>query len=159
MINGRDQTWFQGGIAHLDANESAAIWRDYARAGRRLDGTVPAAGAGPFAVTGSGIVIPVTGNGGANAQVIELRDRMRQQVTDPRGELVSLKEAVDRGYAPGATREALHMDRHRSDRGELPEGLKFPEAAEKAGQTERFWSAEITAFNAQRRGTYQGRTP
>ena len=28
---------------HQDQNESAAIWRDYARAGRRLDGTQPAA--------------------------------------------------------------------------------------------------------------------
>ena len=157
MINGGSQTWVQALIADLTDVKSAAIWRDYARAGRRLDGTVPRADAGPFAVTGSGIVIPVTGNGGVNAQVIELRDRMRQQVTDPRGELVSLKEAVDKGYAPGATREALHMDRHRSDRGGLPEGLTFPEAAGRAGQTELFWSAEITAFNAQRRGTYQAR--
>jgi hypothetical protein len=41
LINGSTQTWVQALIADLDANKSAAIWRDYARAGRRLDGTLP----------------------------------------------------------------------------------------------------------------------
>lgn len=75
-----------------------------------------------------------------------------QRVTDPRGELVSLTDAVELGYAPGATREALHMDRYRSDKGQLPDGLVFPEVAEKIGQKELFWSSEISAFNAKRRG-------
>ena len=39
------QTWVQALVGHLDKNESAAIWRDYARAGRRLDGTPAAGGA------------------------------------------------------------------------------------------------------------------
>jgi len=42
LINGSTQTWVQAILADLDANTSAAIWRDYARAGRRLDGTQPA---------------------------------------------------------------------------------------------------------------------
>ena len=42
LINGSTQTWVQAILADLDANQSAAIWRDYARAGRRLDGTQPA---------------------------------------------------------------------------------------------------------------------
>ena len=154
MINGRDQTWFQGGIAHLDANESAAIWRDYARAGRRMDGTVPVTGrvTTPFTVTSNGLITA--------GQPVDAGSRAKAVTTcDPRGEPVSLAEAVDRGFAPGATVQALRMDRHRSDRGELPPGLRFPEPLAEVGngQAERFWSAEITAFNAQRRGTYQAR--
>jgi hypothetical protein len=46
------------------------------------------------------------------------------------------------------------MDRHRSDRGELPDGLAFPEPVAEVvnGQAEQFWSAEIAQFNALRRG-------
>ena len=35
------QTWVQALCAHKDKNESAAIWRDYARNGRRMDGSKP----------------------------------------------------------------------------------------------------------------------
>ena len=41
MVNGSTQTWFQAFVAHLTDYESAAIWRDYARAGRRMDGSLP----------------------------------------------------------------------------------------------------------------------
>jgi hypothetical protein len=70
---------------------------------------------------------------------------------DPRGVLVSIAEVIERGFAPRATVKALRQDRYRSDKGQLPEGLEFPEVAERNGQTERFWSSEITEFNAQRR--------
>jgi len=149
MINGSSQTWVQALIADLDANKSAAIWRDYARAGRRLDGTVPVTE--PFTVTSTG-EITAAGQGGAS-------DRTRGCYTgavtgDPRGVPVPLAEAVERGFAPGATVQALRMDRYRSDKGELPDGLKFPEpiAEVTPGQTERFWSNEIAEFNKKRRG-------
>ena len=41
LVNGSTQTWVQAILADLDANTSAAIWRDYARAGRRMDGSLP----------------------------------------------------------------------------------------------------------------------
>lgn len=41
LVNGSKQTWFQAFVGSKDKIESAAIWRDYARAGRRLDGTQP----------------------------------------------------------------------------------------------------------------------
>lgn len=43
LINGSTQTWVQALIADKDPIASAAIWRDYARAGRKLDGTPGAA--------------------------------------------------------------------------------------------------------------------
>ena len=148
MVNGSVQTWVQAIIADLDANASAAIWRDYARAGRRADGSVPVTGrvtttdntvCNDGETAGRGVDAaytpgPVTGS-------------------DPRGVLVSLAEAVAAGFAPGATVQALRMDRHRSDKGELPGGLKFPEPDPEAsrGQTERFWSSELAGFNAMRR--------
>jgi hypothetical protein len=53
------------------------------------------------------------------------------------------------------------MDRHRSDRGELPNGLRFPEPGGYDGtQKELFWSAELTEFNEARRGRVTaGRPP
>ena len=73
---------------------------------------------------------------------------------DPRGEPVSISEAVEGGHAPGATVQALRQDRYLSDKGQFPDGLVFPKpvAEVRSGQTERFWSAEITEFNEARRG-------
>jgi hypothetical protein len=146
MINGSSQTWVQALIADLDANESAAIWRDYARAGRRMDGTQP-----PLT---SGTVTP---HAGMNWQVSPDGTVSTQEpvtaITDPRGVLVSLSEAVERGVVPGASKRALEMDRWRSDKGDLPDGLVFPEPGGLDGaQTELFWSAELAEFNAARRG-------
>jgi T5orf172 domain len=75
-------------------------------------------------------------------------------ISDSRGEPITLAEAVDGGYAPGATVPALRQDRYLSDKDQLPDGLKFPEpvAEVRNGQAERFWSAEIAAFNEARRG-------
>lgn len=148
LINGSTQTWVQAVIADPDdANNSGAIWRDYARAGRRLDGSSPVTErvTAPFTVTGNGIIIP--GQGGAGV-------RIPAPVTggDPRGVLVGLADAIAAGFAPGATIQALRMDRHRSDNGELPDGLTFPEPAGSDGQKELFWSGEIAQFNAARRG-------
>lgn len=147
MINGSTQTWVQALIADLDANKSAAIWRDYARADRRMDGTVPVTQGvtRPFTVTGNGTVV-------AGQAVNTLAHTGPVTGSDPRGVLVGLAEAVRDGYAPGATIQALRMDRHRSDNGELPDGLTFPEPAGSDGQKELFWSGEIAEFNEARRG-------
>ena len=40
LVSGARQTWLQTLIADTDPDNSAAIWRDYARAGRRLNSTV-----------------------------------------------------------------------------------------------------------------------
>ena len=66
---------------------------------------------------------------------------------------MSLAEAVQAGFAPGATVQALRMDRHRSDKGELPAGLRFPEPAGSDGPKELFWSSELASFNAMRRAS------
>jgi len=139
----------QAFVADLDANASAAIWRDYARAGRRMDGTLPA-------VTGNVTAGPVTYAVDTDGQVSEVNGFPPKSVTDDhRGVRVSLSEAVGGGYVPGATLKALRMDRHRSDKGELPEGLVFPEVAGVRGEkTELFWSGELAAFNAARRGSW-----
>lgn len=47
--------------------------------------------------------------------------------------------------------KALRMDRHRSDLGELPDGLKFPEPVGLDGQKELFDVAEVQTFDALRR--------
>jgi len=149
MINGSTQTWFQAFVAHLTDYESAAIWRDYARAGRRLDGSLPP-------VTDPAFVTNTAGITATFAQAGELSASTPGTVTDDhRGVKVSLAEAVDGGYVPGATLRALQMDRHRSDRKELPAGLLFPEPAGMRGEkTELFWSAELAEFNAARRGSW-----
>ena len=145
------QTWVQALCAHKDKNESAAIWRDYARNGRRMDGTVPVTATGnkPFTVTSNGIITAGQQvDGDAHAKAVTA------VTADPRGVEVSLAESVAGGYAPGATVQALRQDRYLSDRRELPDGLTFPEpvAEVRNGQAERFWSSEIAQFNAQRRG-------
>jgi hypothetical protein len=147
MINGSSQTWVQALIADLDANESARIWRDYARAGRRMDGTAPVTS---FAVTGAG---EITAAGQSDATDRTHGYNSGSATADPRGVLVGLAEAVEREFAPGATVQALRMDRHRSDKGELPDGLRFPEPGGNDGaQKELFWSAELIEFNKARRG-------
>ena len=136
------QTWVQALLGHEDKNESAAIWRDYARAGRRMDGTAP-----PVTVIDSGKPFAEVGPSG---------DAVLLSVTDPRGELVSLTEWADRYAPPGVTRDMMHSDRGRSDKGELPDGLKFPDwvvIAEDGRKTQKFWSGELTAFNTARRGS------
>ena len=148
MVNGSTQTWFQAFVAHLTDYESAAIWRDYARAGRRMDGSLPVTEAVSegFTVGSNGTI--VTG------QWVDNASHNAGGVTgDPRGVPVGLAEAVERGFTPGASVQALRMDRHRSDRGELPGGLRFPEpiAEVTPGQTEQFWSSELAEFNAARR--------
>jgi hypothetical protein len=157
LVNGSSQTWVQALIADLDANKSAAIWRDYARAGRRLDGTLPVTEGVPAAVSveASGAV---TEDVTAGRRVFTVAHAGAVTVRDPRGEEVSLAEAVDRGFAPGATVKALRQDRYRSDKGELPDGLEFPKPVAEVvpGGTERFWSGEIAAFNAARRGGLKG---
>lgn len=140
------QTWVQALLGHEDKNESAAIWRDFARAGRRMDGTQP-----PLT---NGTVTPHTG---MNWQVSPDGTVSTQEpvtaITDPRGVLVSLTEAVQQGMVPGASKRALEMDRHRSDKGDLPDGLRFPEPGRLDGsQKELFWSRELTEFNEARRG-------
>lgn len=51
-------------------------------------------------------------------------------------------------------RAKLHSDRHRSDRGELPEGLRFPEPVQVEGpkRTEKFAPLAVIRFNNARRG-------
>ena len=138
LVNGRKQTWFQAFVGDLDKLESAAIWRDYARAGRRLDGTVPA-------VTN----LPVTYHVDSNGQVSAVNGLTPGHVTasGPMG----LSDIVAAGLVAG-TVKALRMDRHRSDLGELPDGLTFPEPAGQDGQKELFDVAEMQAFDAARRG-------
>ena len=153
MINGSTQTWFQAFVAHLTDYESAAIWRDYARAGRRIDGSLPSVtGDGPGSVTERPVTYAVDLNGQVSASHA---DTPESATTDHRGVRVTLSEAVDGGYVPGATLAALRMDRLRSDKKELPEGLEFPEPAGMRGKkSELFWSAELAAFNAARRGSW-----
>ena len=159
LVNGSTQTWVQAVIADPDdANNSAAIWRDYARAGRRMDGTVPVtegvSEAAPVETPGA-----VTRDGTPGQRVFTVAHAGAVTVSDPRGVPVSLAEAIEHGDAPGATLKALRQDRYRSDKGELPAGLVFPKpVAEVApGQTERFWSAEIADFDTRRRGAVRAR--
>ena len=64
---------------------------------------------------------------------------------------MGLSDMVTAGLVRGSLK-ALRMDRHRSDLGELPEGLRFPEPVGQDGQKELFNVAEVLAFDAQRRG-------
>lgn len=129
------QTWVQAICAAIDKNESAAIWRDYARNGRRMDGTLPA-------VTS----MPVTWHVDSNGQVSGLRDSAPEHATE-----MGLSDIVAARLVRG-TLKALRMDRHRSDIGELPEGLRFPEPVRTEGQKELFDVAAVQAFDEQRRG-------
>ena len=153
MINGGSQTWVQALIADLVDVQSAAIWRDYARAGRLMDGTAPVTEAVPAAVSGA-----CNSDGTAGQRIFAVAHTGAVTVRDPRGIPVSLVEAVEDGHAPGATVKALRQDRYRSDKGELPDGLLVPRPVAEVvpGQTERFWSSEITEFNAARRGSLRG---
>jgi hypothetical protein len=148
------QTWVQALLGHEDKNESAAIWRDFARAGRRMDGTVPVTEGAAEAVILEGSAL-VNGDQAAGQRVFAVAPAgVVTGSGDPRGEPVSLSEAVEGGYVPGATVQALRQDRYLSDKGKLPDGLEFPlpVAEVRPGQTERFWSTELAEFNAARRG-------
>lgn len=155
MINGSSQTWVQALIADLDANKSAAIWRDYARAGRRMDGTVPATG--PFTVTGNGtIYTPDNGWSAPRTGTITLPPAT--DLSTP----MSLLEITRTFLLPRGSYEeqrnltqALRQDRYRSDKGELRGGLVFPEPAQIAAdgrQTELFIPSQVIEFNTARRG-------
>jgi hypothetical protein len=128
------QTWVQALLGHEDKNESAAIWRDFARAGRRMDGTAP--------VTERSVTYHVDTNG----QVSALNGTKNLPVTE-----MGLSDMAAAGLVRGSLK-ALRMDRHRSDLGELPDGLRFPEPVGQDGQKELFNVAEVQAFDAQRRG-------
>jgi hypothetical protein len=135
LVNGSSQTWLQAILADLDANASAAIWRDYARAGRRLDGSLPP-------VTDA----PVTYHVDMKGQVSAVNGATPGHVTE-----MGLSDIAAAGLVRASVK-ALRMDRHRSDLGELPDGLKFPEPVRTEGQKELFSVAEVQEFDAQRRG-------
>lgn len=144
LVNGRKQTWFQAFVGALDKLESAAIWRDYARAGRRMDGS-PGPVTGPFTVSGNGTIhTPVPAG--------------QRVATVPRPEAVTeatLQEICDMRILRAPSKRALEMDRYRSDKGELPPGVKFPEPVRverrRGGDTEIFNVAEVVAFDTIRR--------
>lgn len=92
----------------------------------------------------------------AAAEAFPLTSETRPMAQADPSAPMSLWDIVAAGLVPCSVR-ALRQDRYRSDHGQLPGDLKFPKPALVDGQTERFWSADITAFNAQRRGTYQAR--
>ena len=95
LINGSTQTWVQAILADLDANASAAIWRDYARAGRRMDGTQPEDG--------------TSGTDSAAEPKIQGADRSDQgkggSVSGSLGQPTALKlsEILERDLIPGMT--------------------------------------------------------
>jgi len=143
MVNGSSQTWVQALIADLDANKSAAIWRDYARNGRRLDGTEPATE--PVTVGGY-----TGGNGRSGAQTAGTLSPVTE---------MGLLDIVRAFLLPGGSREdqqkladVLRQDRWRSDHEQLPGGLRFPEPQRTVGQKELFDPAQVVEFNAARRG-------
>ena len=143
LVRGGEQMWLQAILGDKDPDKSSAIWRDYAMGGQVAE-TVPL-------VTGSPAV---TYHVDPSGQVSPVNEKSAKPVTgDPRGVLVGLADAVERGVTPGATLKALRMDRHRSDKDQLPDGLTFPEPGGYDGmQKELFWSAELAEFNAARRG-------
>lgn len=91
---------------------------------------------------------------------------MPEPEPDP-NEPISLLEIVGAFILPRATREEqlkyvqrLRQDRYRGDRGELPEGLEFPEPARVADDgrgTELFVPLQVIEFNAARRGSRAAR--
>ena len=161
MINGGSQTWVQALIADLDANESAAIWRDYAD--RRLDGNAPVAEAsnGPFTVTGDGTVHR-PGNGSSARSAGMLTTPPVTDLSTPMSLLEIVRAFIlPRGGADEQKKlaQVLRQDRYRSDKGELPSGLRFPEPAEVAEdgrQTEMFVPLAVVEFNNARRGNLRG---
>jgi hypothetical protein len=130
LVNGSTQTWVQAIIADLDANRSAAIWRDYARNGRRLDGTT---------VTGSVCdgVNALTSPDSADVTVTS-----GDTVTVPE-RLVGLTEALGAGIVTG-DRRAVHQASYRPG---------FPEhAGTRGGNDERVWrESDLAAWEAGRR--------
>lgn len=104
LINGSTQTWVQALIADLDPIASAAIWRDYARACRRIDGTPGAA----YQVDLAGQVTPVTVTAGP---VSDIRGELSVQRSDLHqypGVLASLGHSY--GSGPGRATLAELVD-------------------------------------------------
>ena len=100
LVSGVEQTWFQAFVGHLDKTESAAIWRDYARAGRKLDGSPGAA----YQVDPAGQVSPVLEIGGeVSAQRSDLHEyplsvmASHGQAADPLAGAATLTELVESG--------------------------------------------------------------
>jgi hypothetical protein len=96
-VNGAEQTWLQGIVGSLDPDESSKIWRDYARAGRRLDGTQPA---------GEATVLVGTVHG--EVQRVNLSDLHKDTPWTPPGtvglgqrEALKLSTMLERGLIPG----------------------------------------------------------
>ncbi|HLI38765.1 MAG TPA: hypothetical protein VKV80_15705 [Streptosporangiaceae bacterium] len=157
LVNGAEQTWVQAIVGDLDADESSVIWRDYARDGRRMDGTRP------LPVTGS---FTVTGNGTIHAPVMAGQRAAASAAAAPATDLgtpMSLLEITRTFLLPHGSQEeqkklaqVLRQDRYRSDKGELPGSLAFPEPAAVAvdgRQTELFIPSSVIEFNQARRGT------
>jgi len=149
MVNGSSQTWVQALIADKDPVESAAIWRDYARNGRLLDGTAPAT------------ELPTVG--GYTAGYTGGNPRSEPYATvatlPPVTAEMGLLDIVRTFLLPAGGRaeqnklaDVLRQDRWRSDHGQLPDGLKFPEPVRAEGQKELYIAAEVIAFNTARRG-------
>ena len=146
------QTWVQALVGDLDKNESAAIWRDFARAGRRMDGSRPVTEPANMTGRNESHTDKTAGHGADGL-------RTAKPAIDPRGVPVSLAKAERDGLVPGATLKALRQDRYLSDKDEQDGGnrlggLRFPKpvAEVRNGQTEEFWSGELTEFNEARRG-------
>ena len=93
LVSGSRQTWLQTLIADTDPDKSAAIWRDYARAGRRLSDAVVPVGGADVAIR------PVTG-----------------PVVTGAPRRVTLRDAADRGLFP-----SLAAARKASTRAGFPE--------------------------------------
>jgi hypothetical protein len=154
LVIGNDQTWLQAILGDKDPDQSSAIWRDYALNGRQ-PGAVPAGGA--FIASGDGTIChtPMTGRNGWSAA-------RGTQVLEPVTDLnvpMSLLEIARVHLLPQGCRAdhrklaaALRQDRQRSDRGELREGLVFPEPVGTDGQAELFMPVSVIEFNTARRG-------
>ena len=122
------QTWVQALCAHKDKNESAAIWRDFARAGRRLDGTQPADEAVPVPMAGEGRDLADLGEQGEGATVVT-------ELGQP--EALKLSEILDRGLLPGMTLDALRKASLRWD--------DFPEVIGRDGPANTYNPDEVVA--------------
>jgi hypothetical protein len=113
------QTWVQALCAHKDKNESAAIWRDFARAGRRMDGSQPD---GTVAVAGEKTRTVFVSDLGEQGGVVVTA--LRQAPPEP--ETLKLSEILDRGLLPGMTLAGLRAASLRWDDFPEPTGKDGP---------------------------------
>jgi len=124
LINGSTQTWVQAILADLDANTSAAIWRDYARAGRRMDGSQPVDEPVPGDVPGEKTPGANHADQGGQAQGAS---GTGADGTVPAG--LKLSEILEQGLIPGMTSADLPTLRKWSTRySDFPQpvGYKAP---------------------------------